>query len=66
MDKHIIALQEALAHQGHEIETLSAELYRQQKELTMLQAQVSALITKLRTLEDGGAALGPEPPPPHY
>ena len=66
MNEEIIALQETVAYQGREIEALSAELYRQQKELAALQIQLSALTAKLRTLEDSGADFGQEPPPPHY
>lgn len=55
-------------HQGHEIETLSAELYLQQKQIAKLQTQMALLLSKLKTQEDHESApdLGREPPPPHY
>ncbi len=69
MDKTIIQLQEAIAHQSADISHLSDELYAQQKELAALRQQMDALNAKLKTMaEDQGDAQahGDEPPPPHY
>jgi uncharacterized coiled-coil protein SlyX len=68
MDPIIITLQEMLAHQQREIETLSDELYAQQKEIASRRAQMVMLGSKVQTMEanEGNPTGDREPPPPHY
>ena len=70
MEPDIIALQEAVAHQGDDILRLSDELYTQQKEIAMLHRKLASLQAKFAAAtDDSGAAphnVDQEPPPPHY
>lgn len=68
MEKTIIQLQEAIFHQGEDMERMSAELYLQQKELSELRTQIAKLNNKIKILEEGEniRPLSQETLPPHY
>ena len=69
MKDSIILLQEALLHQGEEIQHLSHELYTQQKEIARLQNTMALLQLQFKTALSGDSEIRPldqETPPPHY
>lgn len=68
MENTIIQLQEAIFHQGEDLERMSLELYTQQKELAELRAQIAKIYAKLKNMEEGDNIRRPdqETPPPHY
>ncbi len=69
MEKEIIKLQEAQAHQTIEISELSDELYRQQKELTALKNYIQIMEAKFQAAVETGNDINlpqNDTPPPHY
>lgn len=69
MKEMIIALQEAVAHQGDDLLRLSEELHTQQKEIAVLRKQLKDLRDKFQAVTEGDAVsqtIGQEAPPPHY
>jgi uncharacterized coiled-coil protein SlyX len=68
MEKDIIKLQEAIAHQGEDLAKMSHELYLQQKEISQLKDRLFKLETKIKEQgsDSGIRPVEDETPPPHY
>lgn len=67
MQNRLDELETRLAFQDESLQTLSAEVLRQQREIALLTQEIAALKAQLRSLAtDPTAGRGQEPPPPHY
>lgn len=67
MQNRLDELETRLAFQDETLQTLNAEVARQQREITLLTQEIAALKAHLRALAaDLPASRGQEPPPPHY
>ena len=66
--EEIQELQEIIANLQAELNAMSGELYRQQKEITALTIQIGYLNDKLKSVQqDSGILRSDEDiPPPHY
>jgi uncharacterized coiled-coil protein SlyX len=64
-EQRIDELEARLAEQDHSILELSGEVYRQQRQIAKLEAEVQRLAERLNTQPDG-AANDPTEIPPHY
>lgn len=64
--QELIDLQTRLAFQDDAITALNATVARQQNQLDEQSRQIQALRDQLKALHHAGAAVGDEPPPPHY
>ena len=63
----MVELETRLAFQDETLQTLNAELVRQQQEIALLTQEIAALKAHLRALApDPGAGPAQDPPPPHY
>jgi uncharacterized coiled-coil protein SlyX len=65
VEQRIDELEARLAEQDHSILELSDEVYRQQKQIAKLEAEVQRLAERLKTQPQGAASNTPEMPP-HY
>jgi len=66
-ERRLIELEAKVAHQDQAISDLSEEIYRQQKQIVLLEEQARHLIERLRSV--GGAEPSADPSseiPPHY
>ena len=69
MEDEVVKLQELFTHQQEQISGMSAEIYHQQKEISLLQSRVKRLTEKLKDIsseESNIRRVGEETPPPHY
>ena len=69
MEDEVVKLQELFTHQQEQISGMSAEIYHQQKEISLLQSRVKRLTQKLKDIsseESNIRRVGEETPPPHY
>ena len=64
-EQRIDELEARLAEQDHSILELSDEVYRQQRQIAKLEADVQRLAERLKTQPEGGASNATEIPP-HY
>ena len=66
-DARIDELEERLAHQDQTVHELGNEVYRQQRQITQLEAFVRQLAARLASAETGPAIDRPvDEVPPHY
>jgi SlyX protein len=66
-DERLIDIESKLAHQEHTIAELNDALSNQQVQIGDLEAQVRALIERVRVLSESAPAGGSDDePPPHY
>ena len=63
LEKQIINLETTVTYQEELISQLNEVVYKQGKELALLQKQIESII---KQLSDSNQPMGKEPPPPHY
>lgn len=66
-EERLVEIESQLAHQEHTIGALNDALASQQLQVTSLEAQVKALVERVRALSQAGDGVGEDDaPPPHY
>ena len=66
-DARIVELETRVAHQDESINELSAEIYRQQQQISALEVQCRHLTEKLQSVDGGQPPAEPgDEVPPHY
>lgn len=66
-DARIDELEVRLAHQDQTVHELSDEIYRQQQQISQLEAALRRLAARLESAEDGAPAVPADAErPPHY
>lgn len=65
MDDRLTRLEILFSEQGRMLDELSAEMFRQQKDITGLKLQIKKLEEKLAAVSESGTIGGHERPP-HY